>query len=93
MTDQRAQQQHCVHTKAFNEQLEFVKVLGHNVVMLRSDHELVLVQLLKTAQNRRPIETSVRYGPRMSHQSQSKMNNASQVSTTLENHSARKTVK
>ena len=72
-------------TKAFTEQLAFVEVLGHNVVMLRSDHELVLVQLLKTAQNRRPVETSVRYGPRMSHQSQSKINNPNQVSTTLEN--------
>ena len=85
MTDQRAQQQHCGTTKAFSEQLAFVEVLRHNAVMLHSDQELVLVQLLKTLQNRRPIETPVRYGPRISHQSQSKIKNAYQVSTTLEN--------
>ena len=60
-------------TKAFSEYLTetivaFVEVLGHNVVMLHSDQELVLVQSLKTAQNRRPIETSARHGPRISHQ-------------------------
>ena len=66
-------------TKAFSEQLAFVEVLGHNVVMLHSDQEPVLVQLLKSAQNRRPIETSVRHGPRISHQSQSKIDNANQV--------------
>ena len=57
-------------TKEFSEQLTFVEVLGHNVVMLHSDQEPVLVQLLKTVQNKRPIETSVRHGPRTSHQSQ-----------------------
>ena len=72
-------------TKAFSEQLAFVEVLRHNVVMLHSDQELVLVQLLKTVQNRRPIETSMRHGPRTSHQSQSKIENVNQVSTTLEN--------
>ena len=66
-------------TKAFSEQLAFVDVLGHNVVMLHSDQEPVLVQLLKTVQNRRPIETSVRHGPRISHQSQSKIENVNQV--------------
>ena len=53
--------------------------------MLHSDQEPVLVQLLKTVQNRRPIEMLVRHGPRISHQSQSKIKNANQVSTTLEN--------
>ena len=85
MTDQIAQQQHCVPRKAFSEQLAFVEVLRHNALMLHSDQEPVLVQLLKTLQNGRPIETSVRYGPRISHQSQSKIKNANQVSTTLEN--------
>ena len=72
-------------TKAFIEQLAFVEVLGHNVMMLHSDQEPVLVQLLKTVQSRRPIETSVRCGPRITHQSQSKIKNANQVSNTLEN--------
>ena len=62
-----------------------MEVLGHNVVMLHSDQELVLVQSLKTVQNRRPIETSVRHGSRTSHQSHSKIENVNQVSTTLEN--------
>ena len=77
-------------TKAFSEYLAettvaFVEVLGHNVMMLHSDQELVSVQLLKTVQNGRPIETSVRHGPRISHQSQSKVENVNQVTTTLEN--------
>ena len=77
-------------TKAFSEYLTktsvaFVKVLGHNVMMVHSDQELVLVQLFKTVQNRRPIETSVRHGPRISNQSQSKIENVNHVSTTLEN--------
>ena len=85
-------------TKAFSEYLTettlaFVEALGHNVVMLHSDQELVLVQLLKTVQNRRPIETSVRHGPRISHQSHSKIENVNQVSTTLENLLREKTVK
>ena len=33
--------------------LAFVEALGHNVVMLHSDQELVLVQLLKAMQRRR----------------------------------------
>ena len=66
-------------TKAFSEHLAFVGVLGHNVMMLHSDQEPVLVQLLKTVQNRRPIQTSVRHGPRTSHQSQSKIENVNQV--------------
>ena len=37
------------------------------------------MQLFKTVQNRRPIETSVRHGPRISHQSQSKIENVNQV--------------
>ena len=50
-------------TKAFSEHLTettgaFVEVLGHNAMVLHSDQELVLVQLLKTVKNRRPIETS-----------------------------------
>ena len=72
-------------TKAFSEHLAFVEVLGHNVMMLHSDQEPVLVQLLKTVQNRRPIETSVRHGPKASHQSQSKIENVNEVTTTLEN--------
>ena len=71
-------------TKAFSEQLAFVEVLGHNVVMLHSDQEPVLVQLSKTVQNRRFERTSVRHGPRTSHQSQSKIENVNQVTTTLE---------
>ena len=85
-------------TKAFSvylveTTLAFVDVLGHNAMVLHSDQEPVLVQLLKTVQNRRPIETSVRHGPRISHQSQSKIENVNQVTTTLENLLARKTVK
>ena len=71
--------------KAFSEQLAFVEVLGHNVVMLHSDQEPVLVQLLKTVQNRRFERTSVRHGPRTSHQSQSKIENVNQVTTLLVN--------
>ena len=77
-------------TKAFSEYLTettlaFVEVLGHNVVMLHSDQEPVLVQLLKTVQNRRFERTSVRHGPRTSQWSQSKIENVNQVTTTLEN--------
>ena len=72
-------------TKAFSEQLAFVEVLGHNVVRLHSDQEPVLVQLSKTVQNRRFERTSVRRGPRTSHQSQRKIENVNQVTTTLEN--------
>ena len=72
-------------TKAFSEQLAFVEVLRHNVVMLHSDQEPVLEQLLKTVQSKRPIQTSVRHGPRISHQRQSKIESVNQVSTTLEN--------
>ena len=43
------------------------------------------MQSLKTVRNRRPIETSVRHGPRISHQNQSKIENVNRVSTTLEN--------
>ena len=67
-------------TKAFSEQLAFV---GGS--LLHSDQEPVLVQLLKTVQNRRFERTSVRHGPRISNQSQSKIENANQVTTTLEN--------
>ena len=49
-----------------------------------SDQEPVLVQLLKTVQNRRPIQTSMRHGPRTSHRNQSKIENVNQVSTTLD---------
>ena len=68
-------------TKAFSEYLvetilAFVEALGHNVVMLHSDQELVLVQLLKTVQSRRVKRTLVRHGPRASHQSQVKIENA-----------------
>ena len=71
-------------TKAFSEFLTqttvaFVEVLGHNVMTLHSDQELVLLQLLKTVQNRHPIETSVRRGPRISHQSQSKIETVNQM--------------
>ena len=77
-------------TKALSEHsaeatLAFVEVLKHNVVMLHSDQEPVLVQLLKNEQNKRPIETSVRQGPRISHQSQGKIGDVNQVSATLEN--------
>ena len=76
-------------TKAFSEHLPettlaFVEVLGHNVMMLHSDPEPVLVQLSKAVQNRRFERTSVRHGPRTSHQSQSRIGNVNQVTTTLE---------
>ena len=90
-------------TKAFSEHLTettlaFVKVLGHSVMMLHSDQEPVLVQLLKTVQSRRFERTSVTHGPRTSHQSQSKIENVNQVITgvcwsmwlSLENLLARK---
>ena len=71
-------------TKAFSEYLAettlaFVEVLGHNEVMLHSGQEPVLVQLLKTVQSRRFERTSVRHGPKTSHQSQSKNENVNQV--------------
>ena len=72
-------------TKAISEQLAFVEVLGHNVMMLRSDQELELEQLLKSVQNKRPIQTSEKHDPRMNHQDQRKIKNANEVSTTLEN--------
>ena len=71
-------------TKAFSECLvetilAFVEALGHNVVMLHSDQEPVLVQLLKAVQSRRVKRTLVRHGPRASHQSQGKIENANRV--------------
>ena len=72
-------------TKAFSEQLAFVKVLRHKVMMLHSDQEPVLVQLSKTVQNRRFERTSVRHGPRTSHRSQSEIENVNQVTITHEN--------
>ena len=74
---------HCP-TKAFGEYLvetilAFVEALGHNVVMLHSDQEPVLVQLLKAVQSRRVKRTLVRHGPRASHQSQGKIENANRV--------------
>ena len=72
-------------TNAFSEHLAFVKVLRHNVMMLHSDQEPVLVQLSKTVQNRRFERTSVRHGPSTSHRSRSKIENVNQVTITLEN--------
>ena len=71
-------------TKAFSEYLvetilAFVESFGHNVVMLHSDQEQVLVQLLKAVQSRRVKRTLVRHGPRASHQSQGKIQNANRV--------------
>ena len=68
-------------TKAFSEYpvetiLAFVEALGHNVVMQHSDQEPVLVQLLMSVQSRRVKRTLVRHGPRASHQSQGKIENA-----------------
>ena len=53
-------------TKALSEYLvetvlAFVEALGHNVVMLHSDQEPVLVQLLKAVQSRRVKRTLVRH--------------------------------
>ena len=53
--------------------------LGHTVVMLHSDQEPVLVQLLNAVQSRRVKRTLVRYGPRASHQSQGKIEHANRV--------------
>ena len=88
-------------TKAFSEHLAFVRVLRHNVMMLHSDQEPVPVQLLKAVQNRRFERTSVRHGPRTSHQSQNKNENVNQgingvcwsMWLTLENLLRGKTVK
>ena len=71
-------------TKAFSEYLvetflAFVEALGHTVVMLHSDQEPVLVQLLKAGQRRRLKRTLVRHGPRAIHQSQGKIENANRV--------------
>ena len=46
----------------------FVEALGHNVIMLHSDREPVLVQVLRAVQSRRVKRTLVRHGPRASHQ-------------------------
>ena len=54
------------------------KLHGHNVVMLHSDQEPVLAQLLKAVQRRRVKRTLVRHGPRTS-QSQGKIENANRV--------------
>ena len=59
--------------------LAFVEALGHNVVTLQSDQEPVLVQLLKAVQSRRVKRKLVRHGPRASHQSQGKIENANRV--------------
>ena len=59
--------------------LVFVEALVHNVVMLHSDQEPVLVQLLKAVQSRRVKRTLVRHGPRARHQSQDKIENATRV--------------
>ena len=59
--------------------LAFVEALGHSVVMLHSDQEPVLVQLLKAVQSRRVKRILVRHGPRASHQSQGKIENANRV--------------
>ena len=59
--------------------LAFVEVHGHNVVMLHSDQEPVLVQLLKAVRRRRVKRTLVRDGPRASRQSQGKIENANRV--------------
>ena len=71
-------------TTAFSEYLvetilAFVEALGHNVMMLHSDQDPVLVQLLKAVQSRRVKRTLVRHGPRASHQSQGKIENANRV--------------
>ena len=71
-------------TKAFSEYLvetilAFVEALGHNVLMLHSHQEPVLVQLLKAVQSRRVKRTLVRDGPRASHQSQGKIENANRM--------------
>ena len=80
----RACQQHFVPRKHsvstwWKRFLAFVEALGHNVVMLHSDQEPVLVQLLKSVQSRRVRRTLVRYGPRACHQSQGKIENANRV--------------
>ena len=59
--------------------LAFVEALEHNVVMLHLDQEPVLVQLLKALQSIRVERTLVRHGPRASHQSQGKIENANRV--------------
>ena len=71
-------------TKAFSEYLvetilAFVEALGHNVVMLHSEKEPVLEQLWKAVQSRRVKRTLVKHGPRASHQSQSKIENAKRM--------------
>ena len=57
-----------------------MEVLRHNVVMLHSDQETVLVQLLKTVQNRRFERTSMRHARRINHQSQSTIENMNHFS-------------
>ena len=71
-------------TKAFNEHvvetiLTFVEAVGHNVVMLHSDQEPVVVQRLKAVQSRRVKRILMRDGPRATHQSQGKIENANRV--------------
>ena len=71
-------------TKAFSEYLvetilAFVEALGHSVVMLHSDEQPVLVQLLKAVQSRRVKRTLVRHGPRASPRRHGKIENANRV--------------
>ena len=80
----RTYQQHFVPRKTFSQYLvetiwAFVEALGHNVVMLYSDHEPLLVQLLKGVQSGRSMRTLVRHGPRVSHQSPGKIENANRL--------------
>ena len=61
-------------TKAFSEYLVetievFVEALALNVVILHSDHEPLMVELLKAVQSRRVKRTLVRHRPRANNQS------------------------
>ena len=57
----------------------FWRSLKHLDMMLHSDQEPVLVQLLQAVQSRRVKRTLVRHGPRASHQSQGKIENAKRI--------------
>ena len=53
------------------------------MVLLHSDQEPVLVQLLTAVQSRRVKRTLVRHAPRASHQSQGKIENVNRVTNSV----------
>ena len=80
----RVCRKHCARRKnsantLWKPSFSFVEALGHNVVMLHSDQEPVVVQLLRAEKSRRVERTLVRHGPRGSRRSQGKIENENRL--------------